>query len=77
VGGFDTIYRVVWCVCVRYGRLLYHVYFGNLLVYRIGFFGILSFQPKIFRLKWLISKVSNPIAWPFMFQRHFGQKYFV
>jgi hypothetical protein len=32
------------------------------------YFGILSFQPKIFRLKLLIIEVSNQMAWPFMFQ---------
>ena len=31
------------------------------------YFGILSFQPKIFRSKLLIIKVLNPKAWPFMF----------
>ena len=31
------------------------------------YFGIHSFQPKIFRLKLLIIKVSNHKAWPFMF----------
>ena len=33
------------------------------------YFGILSFQPKIFRLKLLIIKVLNPKAWPIMFHR--------
>jgi hypothetical protein len=31
--------------------------------------GILHVEPKIFRSKLFISKVSNPKAWSFMFQR--------
>ena len=41
------------------------------------YFGNLSFQPKIFRSKLLIIKVSNPKAWPFMFHRQNRRKYFV
>jgi hypothetical protein len=33
-----------------------------------NYFGILSFQPKIFRSKLFISKESNPKGWLFMFQ---------
>ena len=41
------------------------------------YFGILSFQPKIFRLKLLIIKVSNPKGTAIMFHRQNRQKYFV
>jgi hypothetical protein len=41
------------------------------------YFGILSFQSKIFRLKLLILKVLNPKGLVIMFHRQNRQKYFV